>query len=133
GPKELNVRPNFTQTAFTLNPTDQPYAGPLLGEDAVYVIAFHKKVPSEPQTLDQVLDRVTSDYKMMLALTQARAAGAQFSQTVSNGLAEGKTFAALCAEVKVTPIELPRFSLSTRGLPEVEDRIALDQMKQLAF
>ncbi len=63
----------------------------------------------------------------------ARGAGMEFFQTATNGLAQGKAFSAVCDEAKLKPVELPPFSLSTRGLPEVEDRIRLDTFKQIAF
>src|SRR5262249_44000361 len=38
GPKDLNVGPGFASLAFSL--TNTPFAGPLLGDDAVYVISI---------------------------------------------------------------------------------------------
>jgi hypothetical protein len=56
-----------------------------------------------------------------------------FSQTLTNGLAQGKTVAALCAEAKLPLVDLPSFSLSTRELPQVEDHLPLNQLKQITF
>ncbi len=133
GPKELKVAPNFTKAAFELDPTNNPFAGPIIGEDGVYVVALNKKLPSEIPSLEQVRERVEADLKFGQALILARAAGTDFSQSVSNGLAQGKTFAAVAAEAKLPVVELPPVSLSTRSLPEVEDRIQLNQLKQIAF
>ena len=47
GPTEIKVGDNFAKTAFALSPTDEPFAPPLIGEEAVYVIAFNKTIPSE--------------------------------------------------------------------------------------
>ena len=63
----------------------------------------------------------------------ARKAGAAFSQTVTNGMTQGKTFSAICADAKVKPVELPPFSLSTRELPAIEDHVPINQLKELAF
>jgi hypothetical protein len=133
GPKELNVGPNFGRLAFELNPTNECFAGPIVGEEAVYVIAYNKRLPSELPSLDQVREKVSEDVKFSKALTMARTAGMQFSQSVSNGMAQGKTFSAIAAEAKVPLVELPPVSLSTRTLPEVEKRIQLNQLQQIAF
>ena len=65
----------------------------------------------------------------MLAQQAARA----FHQTLTNGLAEGKAFTNLCAAANVKAMELPPFAISTRSLPQVEEVIPLNQLKQAAF
>ena len=132
GPKDLEVGEDFTKAAFSLTPTD-PFAPPLIGKDAVYVIAFNKQIPSEIPPLDQIRAQVTADYKFQQALMRARQEGAALSQKVILGTAQGKTFAAICEEAKVKPVVLPPFSLSARRVPEVEEHLTLDQLKQLAF
>ena len=133
GPKDIKVSANFAKAAFALAPTNEPFAGPLLGDDAVYVIAFEKKIPSEIPPLDAIRDRVTADYKFDQARMLARQAGQGLYATLTNGLAQSKTFSNICAEAKFPAADLPPFSLSTRTLPDVEDRIPLNQLKQLAF
>jgi len=132
GPKDLNVGTIFAKTAFGLS-TNEPFAGPIIGDDAVYEIALGPRIPSEIPSLDSIRDRVTADFKFTQAVMLARAAGMEFFQTASNGFAQGKNFSAICDEAKIKPVEIPPFSLSTRGLPEVEDRIRLDSFKQIAF
>jgi hypothetical protein len=56
-----------------------------------------------------------------------------FYQTLTNGLAQDKSFASLCLSAQLKPVSLPPFSLSTRALPEVEDHLALNQFKQITF
>ena len=97
------------------------------------MIAFNKRIPSEAPTLDQVRERVVADYKNGQALNQARQAGQSFYQTLTNGLAHGKTFAAVCAEAKLKPLSLAPFSISTRTLPETEEQVSLNLLQQLAF
>ena len=133
GPQELKVGSDFAKKAFTLSPTNEPYAGPLIGDDAVFVIAYNKQLPSEIPPLDQIRDRVTADYKYEQARLLARNAGQAFDMTLTNGLAQNKTFSNICAEAKVSVTNLPPFSLSTRALPGVEEHINLNQLKQLAF
>ena len=132
GPKDLEVGPDFAQKAFARTPED-PFAGPILGMDGAYVIALVKKVPSEIPPLDQIRARVERDYKLNQALNLARTAGTASYQALTNGLAQGKTVAAICAEAKLQLVEMPPFSLSTRELPQVEERIPLNQLKQIAF
>jgi hypothetical protein len=131
GPEELEVGPDFVQKAFAT--TNDPLAGPIIGQDGMYVIAFNKKLPSEVPPLDQIRARVTQDYQFSQALELARKAGRDFHQTLTNGLAQGKTPAAICGEAKVKLVDLPPFSLSTRELPEVADHLPLNQLKQIVF
>ena len=97
------------------------------------MICYDKQIPHETPSLDQVRDRVTADYKRSQAMMQAQMAGRVFYQSLTNGLAQGKTFAAICTEAHVQPRQLPPFSISTRSLPDVEEMVNLNQLKQLAF
>jgi len=131
-PKDLAVGPDFSKAAFSLSP-DEPYAGPIIGLDGVYVIAYNRQLPRETPSLDQVHDKVTADFKHSQALMQAQVAGRIFYQSVTNGLAEGKSFTNLCTEAHVQTADLPPFSISTRSLPEAEEFVSLNQLKQIAF
>jgi hypothetical protein len=136
GPREFQVEPNFVKEAFKLTPTNKPIAGPFSGDDATYVIAYSHVFPSEIPPLDKIREQVTADCKHMEALTLARQAGLAFYPVLTNGMAQGKTFSALCVASKYTPVMLPPFSLSTRSLPEIEDHISLNGpggLKELAF
>lgn len=132
GPKELAVRADFTKRAFALS-DDEPFAGPLVGDDAVYVIAQYKKLPSEIPPLETIRDRVTADYKYNQGVKAAVQAGEAFAITLTNGLAKGKKFSAICSEAKVKSLLAPPFSLSTRALPEIEEHVNLNHFKQVAF
>jgi hypothetical protein len=131
-PKDLPVGPDFTKAAFSLNP-DEPYAGPLAGQDGVYVIAYDKQLPRETPSLDQVRDRVTADFRRSQAMMLAQATGRNFQTTVTNEMAQGKSFADVCAAANIKPVVLPPFSISTRALPEAEEFVSLNQLKQIAF
>lgn len=132
GPRDFEGGPDFAKTAFSLTPED-PFGGPIIGRDGAYVIAMLKRLPREIPPLDQIRDRVTADYKFTQAMALARQAGITAYQALTNGLAQGKAFTNVCAEANLKPMQLPPFSLSTRGLPEVEDLIGLDQLKRTAF
>ncbi len=132
GPKDLEVGQDFAQKAFSRTPAD-PFAGPIIGMNGVYVVALDKKFASEIPPLDQIRARVEQDFRHAQALDVARRVGAGFYQTLTNGMAQGKTVEALCAEGKFHLVEIPPFSISTRELPQVEAHLSLNQYKQIAF
>jgi hypothetical protein len=132
GPKDLEVGSDFTKTAFALTP-DEPFSQPITGQDGVYVMALNSKTPIETPPFEKVKDKVLSDYKHEQAMRMARQAAATFSQSLTNGLAQGKAFTNICAEAGVKPVRLPPFSISSRSLPEIEEMVPLSQLKQAAF
>jgi hypothetical protein len=132
GPKEFEVGTDFAKAAFSRT-AEEPFAGPLIGKDGAYIIAINKRIPSRIPPLDEIRDRVVADYKYNQALTQARDAGLAFAKNVTNSLAQGKTFLQIATEANLKPIVLPPFSISTRNMPEIEDRVSLNQLKQIAF
>ena len=132
GPSELAVGQDFAAKAFARTPVE-PFAGPIVGMDGVYVIAFNKKIPSEIPALDKIRARVEKDYQLGQAQDLARKAGLVFYPTLTNGLAQGKTVAALCADAKLQLVGLPPISISTRELEQVSEHLPLNQFKQLAF
>jgi parvulin-like peptidyl-prolyl isomerase len=132
GPKDLAVEANFVKAAFALT-ADESLAGPFVGEDGVYVIALNKLIPSAIPPLNEIRDQVATDYKYEEAVQLARRAGTNFVHALTNGLAGGKTFSALCAEFKNHSVLLPPISISTRALPQVEDHTSLNEFKQAAF
>ena len=132
GPTNLDVGPEFTKAAFALS-DDEPFAGPIPGEDGSYVIALNKRIPHEIPPLDKIRNEVIADYKRAQAVQLARQAGDSFYKTVTNKLSEGAAFTNICAEAHVNPVSLPPFSLSTRDVPEAENFASLNQLKQAAF
>ena len=131
GPEEFTAPPGFTKAAFGLT-ADEPFAGPIAGPDAVYVLAFAKRLPSEIPSLDQIRERVTREYQLQSATLLARRAGTNFVRTLT-GMAADRGFASLCVTADLQPQALPAFSLSTQELPELGERIDLNQLKQAVF
>ena len=131
-PLDLMFVSDFGRRMFSRTP-DDPFAGPIAGTNAVYVMALDKKLPSEVPALDKIRPQVVNDFRQSQALTLARQAGLDFYQVLTNGMAQGKTFGAVCIGAKLKPVILPPFSISTRQLPEAEEYISLNQLKQLAF
>jgi hypothetical protein len=131
GPEEFTAPPGFIKAAFALT-ADEPFAGPIAGPNAVYVLAFGKQLPSEIPALDQIRDRVTRDCQWSQAILLARQAGTNFVRTLA-GMTADRGFASLCVAAGLQPQILPAFSLSTRELPELGETVTLNQLKQAAF
>ncbi len=131
-PAELGVALDFAQKAFARTPSD-PLVGPIPGSNAVYIIALKKKIPSEIPPLDQIRVQVVEEYRHSQALGLARQAGADFYQLLTNGMSQGKAPSDICAAARHRLVDLPPLSLSTRQMPEVENLINLNQLKQIAF
>ena len=132
GPEEFTTPPAFTKSAFGLTP-EVPFAGPIVGQDAVYILAFDKQLPSEIPALAQIRDRVTRDYQLRAATLLARQAGTNFAVRTVVGMSTDHSFASLCVAAGLQPLVLSPFSLSTQDLPNLGNRIELNQLKQAAF
>jgi parvulin-like peptidyl-prolyl isomerase len=131
-PAELDVNADFVRRAFNLT-AEEPLTEPLLGENHVYVIAYLRRLPSENPPFETIRARVTQDFRFVEAAMKAQQAGLAFHALATNGLAAGKSFADLCAEAKVKPIALAPFAMSSREVPEVENRLNVQSFKQVAF
>jgi peptidyl-prolyl cis-trans isomerase D len=132
GPTEFTAPEEFTKSAFGLT-TDEPFAGPIVGPDGVYVIALDKQLPSEIPPFAEIHDRVTRDFQMQQAIALAQRAGTNFVFTLKISMAAKSSFASACLAAGLKPEILPPFSLSTRELPELGDRANLNEIKQVAF
>lgn len=132
GPEDFTAPADFTKAAFGLT-ADEPLAGPIVGPNAVYVIALDKQLPSEIPPLSQIRDRVTRDYQLHEATSQAQTAGTNFILKLQIGLATGKSFSAICSAGGLHAETLPPFSLSTTDLPELGSRAALTELKSATF
>jgi hypothetical protein len=134
GPAEFDGGVNFARAAFLLT-ADRPFVEqPIVGADAIYMIALDKKVPSEVPPLDRIRDRVMADYRNSQATGLARRAGDAFFQTATNALAQGKAFDTVCADANIKPVKVPPFSIAgVQALPLVEEHVDLNYFKDVAF
>ncbi len=133
GPEEFAAPAEFTKTAFELG-DDMPVAGPIVGSDAIYVVALARQLPSEIPSFESIRDRVTHDYEARVATIFAQRAATNFSVKLTIQMALGKSFAAACAASDVTPEILPPFSRAgTEELPQLGDRAELNRLKQATF
>ncbi len=120
-PKDLKVPDNFSRIAFSLTPEEPFSEQPIVGDNAVYVIGFKKRIPDEQPTLESIRARVTEDFRRTQAQSLARVAGMGFQNTATNATAAGgKTFEQAANEAKLSVTKLPPFSSITRSLPEFE-------------
>ena len=121
----------FRAKAFALTDAQPISFSPIPGKSAVYIIARKGKVPSEIQPLASIQDKVTADYKNFTAYDLARRAGLAFQTTVTNGLAQKKSFADIAAAEKVKVIDLPPIATSSRNLTNLDQRINLRMLQSL--
>lgn len=131
-PESLKAPASFGEVAFALSPEEPLASEPLVGEDAVYVIAFGKRIPSELPPFEILRDKVTEEYRRREAELAARRAGEVFYTTLTNGFAQNKSFQAVCLEANVLTTRLPPFSLASRSLPGWEGRVDLGVLKNVA-
>lgn len=132
GPSEFIAPESFVKAAFALAP-DDPFAGPVQGTYAYYVMALDKQFPSEIPPLDEIRSQVAQDYQMMVAADMARRAGTNFITTLNLKLLTGRTFGSVCNAAGLNAEQLPPISLSTKALPELKNRAGLPQIKQATF
>lgn len=134
GPSDIHLPSSYPVASFFNLSADDPFpARPVRGEDGVYVVAFDKLIPAHTPSLDEIHSRVVADYRESMARRFAQASASTFAETATNGLAKGKSFAAIAGDTKLKPVELPPFSKSTESLPEVEEHVDLNTFKQFAF
>lgn len=126
---ELKVRQNFFDVVFKLTPEEPVAIAPIRGDDAVYIVALKQRFPSELPSLDSIRAKVEQDFRRDEALRLAREAATNFLAKLTNNLALGKSFEAVCSEENLTPIKLPVFSLASQPGPDWDRRIDIGQAK----
>jgi len=133
GPKDMDTLYNLPKAAFQLS-AEEPFGGAVPEQDGVYVLGFKNSVPSSVPPFEQVEAKVTEDYRYYQANLLAQQAIIRAYTELTNGLAHGKTFMALTAELGLKTESLPPFSLETGKLPEsLEDRVSLNTLRKAAF
>ncbi|MBI1839728.1 MAG: hypothetical protein HYR88_02610 [Verrucomicrobia bacterium] len=124
------VSAEFASRAFRLtNVDDAILFTPIMGEDAVYLTAVKRQMPSQVEPLEVVRSRVTGDYLRSQGRDLATQAGTAFYASLTNQLAAGKSFTEAAAASRLKVEALPPFSLGTDSLPELEGRADLPQLK----
>lgn len=138
GPAGLQVNSKFMELAFRLtNSTPgltssaMAVSPPIPTPDGVYLLSLKQRFPSEVPPLDAVRVDVMEAYKRDQATRLAREAGTTFARSLTNGLAQGKTFAAVCAGSGIKPVTIPKFSNATRTLPDLDPQLSLQQLQSV--
>ncbi|HXG48903.1 MAG TPA: hypothetical protein VNO52_14870, partial [Methylomirabilota bacterium] len=122
----------FRTRALALSDTNQIAYLPVVGSNAVYVIARKRRIPSEMPAFETVKEKVTTDYKNSQARELAMKAASNFHTNLTNGLATGKTFDELVTRHKVTVISLPPFSAASDPLTNIDSRINFNFVQRFA-
>jgi parvulin-like peptidyl-prolyl isomerase len=131
--KGLEAPEKFNQLAFSLTPEEPIIDEPIVGQDAVYIVALDKKIPSRIPSLAEIQDRVTEDYKRVQSREMATRAGQEFYAKVTAALAAGKAFNAAAFEAGQTVTTIPPFSMVARSIPGLDPRIDVSSIKNTAF
>jgi hypothetical protein len=147
GCKDLALPPKSTRILFSLrdyapgdpDATNDPEktmlypSSPLIGESNIYVAGLQKQWPSQLQPLAAVRDQVVKDYRTTQALALAKEVAESFAGAVQVGLAEGKSFDAVCKVQNVKPVSLPPFTLESTNLPPGLDEATFRHLQEVAF
>jgi len=131
-PRGLRVPRQLGSLAFKLTSAEPIALSPIRGEDGVYLVALKQRFPSEVPSLETIRPRVEMEFKQDQAARLAREAGTNFVQQLTNGLAQGKTWAAVVAEANLTPIVLPTFGVGSGPVPNWDRRVDLNQARMAA-
>ena len=133
GLEDTNFPPDFRSMALQLRRDAPILYKPIQGDYSIYLLALKTNVPGELPALDQIRDKVTTDYKRSQAMELARKEGNAFHTAVTNGLAQKKSFDDIAREAKVTPTTIPPFSGSTNSVPGLDERISFRTLASVAF
>jgi hypothetical protein len=131
-PDTLKLPASFMRDAFSRSDEEKFSTSPVVGEDAVYALWLANKIDGRFPELAEVKKDVTADYKEAEALKAARAAGEKFANDLNSKLADGKKIEEVAAEHKVKTVSIPPFTLSTRSLPEIADKINIENLQNAA-
>jgi peptidyl-prolyl cis-trans isomerase D len=123
GPSDIKVQFEFSSAAFRLSETQPLSFRPVLGEEAVFLIAFHKRLPTELPPLEKVRERVVEDFKRDQAARLMQKAGQEFYQALTNGIAGGKSFGEIAAAKDRTVVKMPAISRSSSAPEEVSKHV----------
>jgi peptidyl-prolyl cis-trans isomerase D len=134
GPADLKVSENFARVAFALTNKDEAIAfQPVEGETGFYIFAAKEFIPSSNPPFESIREKVVERYRYSEAQKLTRQAALGFQARLTNGLAQGKSFATLATESVFRVISLPPISRAMRQAPGLPENISLPQLKNVAF
>lgn len=132
-PEGMDVPEKFGQAVAQLTPDSPLIEEPIVGGDAVYIIALKNKIPSQVPPLAQIQDKVTEDYKRFESRRLANEAGQSFYAKLQTALAAGKTFSAAATEAGQSVTGLAPFSMVSRTIQGLDPRVNSSMIKNTAF
>jgi hypothetical protein len=129
GPRELSGLPDqFARAVFSLTPEEPIIPEPISGEDAIYLLAFKRKLESELQPLDAIREQVTEDFRRQEGMKLARESATAFITAATNAPA-GTGFDAAAQQHGLTVVDLPPIAKDAQStvenLPPMVDAGAL--------
>ena len=125
---------SYELTGLVFQLTEEiPFTRPFHTANGAYLVALHSVLPSEVPPLEEIRGQVQTDFYEQKSLESAREAAATFHASLTNGLARGKAFEAICKEAGHEPIQMPLFSPSSRTLAGADPRANLYLLQNLAF
>ena len=127
----LGVQYQLTRQAFQLT-EEEPFTSPFTAEDGIYIVSLNSIIPSAVPPLDEIRGRVTVDFYQQKSLEAAREAANNFHTTLTNQMAAGKSFDAICDEAGHERVQMPLFSMSTQTFSG-DRRADISTLKNLAF
>lgn len=128
-PTSINAPRQFTQEVFNLT-ADSPYTREAIeGEDAYYVATAAEKIPSRPQTYEEVAARVESDWRRERLSELAREAGEAFYAKATNSLATGGSFESVATTAGKEVIEPELFNQQTRSFSNAVPGVSIFRLK----
>jgi hypothetical protein len=132
GPKDLKVSPGFASAAFEfIKPNAVPVSSKaIVGEDAVYLLAFKQQHEGYNPPMETVLEKVTEDYRRQESLNLMSKAAREARTALTNAMAGGKSFVDAAKEAKLEAVTFPALVRNPRPVPELEKLLANSFMFQ---
>jgi hypothetical protein len=124
------LHPMLFQLEFG-DPDDQYKVFP--ATNAFLLVGLEKKYPAESQPLEAVRAKVTEDCRLNQAMELVKNAGNKFEAAARAGLAAGQSFDAICASQGIKPQVLTPFALTTRSIPEIDDKDLYQGIAKVAY
>jgi hypothetical protein len=132
-PAGMDVPGKFSELVFQLTPEEPFVAEPVVGGEAVYIVALNKRIPSHVPPFAEIQEKVAEDYKRIESQRLAREAGQAFHRNFAAGQAAGKAFNAIAFESGLSVTTLAPFSMTSRTITGLDPRVSPSQVKNAAF
>jgi peptidyl-prolyl cis-trans isomerase D len=133
GPAGLELPERALSMLFRLQESEPVMMTPVGAQDGAYLFALKQRLPREIPPLATVRAKVIEDYKQEQSGQMSKLYSQIFHNTLTNGLAQGKSLTEICLESKRTPIELPKFSRVSGEATNLPATLTLNDVRRVAF